>query len=313
MAQSVYPVPSSGSAPVLNYTNTYTNSTNWTAPNNTYAVKVLCVAGGGGGGGISMSTNSGAGAYAIGTPGAGGQVKEAVVTVTPGSTYTITVGAGGNYGYCSAPSGNTGGTSFVGGGAGGDSQFGNLVYCYGGAGGDTASMNRGTSGRTSRYGSTFSGTYSTATNFNPSGGVSSGYTPPYTYSLIGTFGTQTAQTWSNPNPSYDSSGTIQGPYIQGIGTCLPLVLSATTYAYGYQRQFAAGGYSTAGYGAGAWISDALGSTYSTAGFNGLYNIIQTPQGPGSGGVSAGYPGNYGSASYNGWAGQAGLVRLEYTA
>jgi hypothetical protein len=316
MAQSVFPVPSSASATILNYANSYSNTTNWTAPNTTNAVKVLCVAGGGGGGGIGSGGGAGSSVNLYAGPGAGGQVKDTVVSVTPGTTYTVTVGAGGNAGYVSATNNNAGGNSFIAGGAGGDSSFGSLVYSYGGAGGGSASMNKGNSGATSRYGYTYDGSYNSYNGTaSPTGGMSSGYYPPQIVGNISEFGTTTFTSWSTANAAIDNTSTVTTGNLRGTLSGFPLLINTgNTYAQGQHKHFLAGGYGTAGYGAGAWSYDSLGNSFSVPNLNGLPYQPTTLFGPGSGGVATAYlAGNPGSSNWNGFAGQAGYVRLEYTA
>lgn len=89
----------------------------WTCPAGVTQARVTAIGGGGGG-----ATNS-IGATASG--GSGG-MAHAIVTVTPGTEYTITIGLGGAF--ASGSGTRTGGT-------GGTSSFGTLVTATGGVGG----------------------------------------------------------------------------------------------------------------------------------------------------------------------------------
>jgi len=91
----------------------------WQAPAGVRHVRVRLVAGGGGGGGGDSSYSGGGGG--------GGGYAEALLTVTPGTTYPVEVGGGGLAG---TPGGS--------GGSGGDTSFGGLVYATGGQGGGSA-------------------------------------------------------------------------------------------------------------------------------------------------------------------------------
>ena len=105
----------------LNAANVFASSGNWTCPTGITKVLVTVIGGGGGGGGgrninpISSGSSGGTGGYGTG-----------VVTVTPGTVYTVTVGAGG-----------TGGGFSTSGTAGGTSTFG-TISATGGAAGQVA-------------------------------------------------------------------------------------------------------------------------------------------------------------------------------
>lgn len=103
------------SAVTLVDTTLFTSSSTWTCPAGVTKIR-LSVVGGGGGAGRNYGRSGGFGGYADG-----------VISVTPGTTYTVTVGAGG--------AGST-----AGGSAGGESWFGvnsssKLMSATGGAGG----------------------------------------------------------------------------------------------------------------------------------------------------------------------------------
>jgi hypothetical protein len=102
----------------------------FTVPSGVSSITVECWGGGGAGGGVKSNGNYG------GAGGAGGAYASKVITVTPGSNYTVTVGKGGNGGTGDGPSG-------------GDSWFGSTttVLAKGGdgGGGDNGSPGLGTS------------------------------------------------------------------------------------------------------------------------------------------------------------------------
>jgi hypothetical protein len=109
---------------------TFYASGTWTAPTGVTKVRLLLTAGGGGGGGGS---NFG---YVIGrtTGGMGGAVL-AIVSVTPGNSYTVTVGSGGIGGaFVAANAPGNNGTS------GGTTSFGSLASVTGGTGGKGAGV-----------------------------------------------------------------------------------------------------------------------------------------------------------------------------
>jgi hypothetical protein len=107
------------SSPYKLYTETFTSSTVWTAPVGVTQVKCTIVGGGGGSGSITRTaTDTGSAYYATGG-GAGGEVKEEYIEVSPGAAYLVEIGAGG-----SGSIGNTASSSSVVlAGAGGVSTF----------------------------------------------------------------------------------------------------------------------------------------------------------------------------------------------
>ncbi len=100
----------------LNAIQTFTSSGSWTAPAGVTKADVKVWGAGGGGGSAGNCSGAGAG-------GGGGGFAESIVTVVPGTAYTITIGAGGTAG----TSGNNNAT------AGGNSSFSTLVTANGGA------------------------------------------------------------------------------------------------------------------------------------------------------------------------------------
>jgi len=103
----------------INAAEVFASSGNWTCPAGVQKVLVTVVGGGGGGRGS-------AGAAGFGQPGGSGGYGSGVLTVTPGTVYTVTVGAGGN-----------GGAVNTAGSAGGTSTF-ETISATGGAGGTTS-------------------------------------------------------------------------------------------------------------------------------------------------------------------------------
>ena len=93
----------------------YTSSTTWVAPASVTSVLILCI-GGGGGCGTNFARNGAGGGFAYG-----------IITVVPGTTYTVTIGAGGAQG---ALTGTAGGESWFGVDSGSK-----LVSATGGGGG----------------------------------------------------------------------------------------------------------------------------------------------------------------------------------
>src|SRR5665647_16017 len=77
----------------------YTSSGTFTVPAGVTSVTIECWGGGGAGGGVKSNGNYG------GAGGAGGAYASKVITVTPGSTYTVNVGQGGNGGKNDGPAG----------------------------------------------------------------------------------------------------------------------------------------------------------------------------------------------------------------
>jgi hypothetical protein len=106
-----------GGSAVNIYRQVFASSGSWTAP--TGVTKVIVWASGGGSGGVRW------GGGITGIPGGLGGQGVAIVTVTPGTTYTITIGAGTN---AAGISGCNGGTST----AGGTTSFSSLVTATGG-------------------------------------------------------------------------------------------------------------------------------------------------------------------------------------
>ena len=74
----------------INAADVFASSGNWTCPAGVTKVLVSVVGGGGGGRGYNTTTGTGAGDGGRGGHGFG------VLTVTPGTVYTVTVGSGGN-------------------------------------------------------------------------------------------------------------------------------------------------------------------------------------------------------------------------
>lgn len=110
--------------------------TTFTVPANVYKLKVTCVGGGGGGGGSTIENGFETG----GLFGAAGGTTVQIVSVTPGSVYTVTVGDGGAGGLYNGNGAAGGTTSFVGtninlianGGAGGTPARSGTTFVIGG-------------------------------------------------------------------------------------------------------------------------------------------------------------------------------------
>lgn len=144
-------VPAGGK---MQYTVKITGTQNWTAPSGVTSVEVILAGGGGGGGG-----NAGA---AVGMGGGGGSVDFAMLTVSPGTAYTITIGGGGGGGTAGAnqSAGGVGGTSYFGGlwsvGGGGNapaSRVGGYASGLGGGGGSyLGNIYAGANGSAGGYG-----------------------------------------------------------------------------------------------------------------------------------------------------------------
>ena len=107
----------------INAADVFASSGNWTCPAGVTKVLVTVIGGGGGGqankptGGTGFAgKNGGCGGYGVG-----------VLTVTPGTVYTVTVGSGGTGGSGSAAVGTAGGTSTF-----------ETISATGGGGGTTA-------------------------------------------------------------------------------------------------------------------------------------------------------------------------------
>lgn len=142
-------------------TQEFTSTTTWTAPTGVLAVDVfLCGAGGGGGGSY--------GTTALGGGGGGGEVIQKMITVVPGTSYTITIGAGGA-GATADSGSNAAGSN------GASSTFGALLTAVGGGGGASTStgggINEGSPGSTTV---SSGGGASSATNFTNAAAGSGG-------------------------------------------------------------------------------------------------------------------------------------------
>jgi hypothetical protein len=132
---------------------TFYASGTFTAPTGVTKLKVTVI-GGGGSGVRGYDACSYSSAQTAGGPGG---VAVALVTVTPGTAYTVTVGVGG-----------AGRTTLGNGNAGTTSSFGTLATATGGAGGiDNATVQ--TSGAGSTTGTLIRGSTSTSTLDNSSG------------------------------------------------------------------------------------------------------------------------------------------------
>ena len=104
----------------INAADVFASSGNWTCPAGVTKVLVSVIGGGGGGRGYNTTTGSGAGSGGRGGHGFG------VLTVTPGTVYTVTIGSAGD--------GTASSSSPANGTAGGTSTF-STISATGGAGG----------------------------------------------------------------------------------------------------------------------------------------------------------------------------------
>ena len=110
----------------INAADVFVSSGNWTCPAGVTKVLATVVGGGGGGRGSTSGTS--------GNSGGSGGYGTGVLTVTPGTVYTVTVGAGGN-----------GGAVNTAGSAGGTSTF-STISATGGAGGTSTGSGTAASG-----------------------------------------------------------------------------------------------------------------------------------------------------------------------
>ena len=118
MAITVFPAPSSGGgAAMTQKIDIITATASWVAPVGVTRVEIILCGGGGGGGGAQ------AGVQTPGTAGAG-SVFYNMLTVSPGTSYTVTIGGGG-----------AGGNDMANGTTGTSSSFGALMTATGGTGG----------------------------------------------------------------------------------------------------------------------------------------------------------------------------------
>ena len=305
---------SSLSSSLQRYSATYTGTTNWTAPNNTNAVKVLCVGGGGGGGSMSNGANA-TSIMRWATPGSGGQVVEAVVSVTPGTTYAVTVGAGGSGGTSTGNNSTSYGTNANSGAAGGDSSFGNLVLAYGGCGGGGVADQNFTNAQNFRWGHTPPANYTSNQSYYTSP-LSTGYGVPKVVGNINRFGTTTYQSWNTPAKSYSTNNALgNASWWAGVGISIDAAYSNAP-AQGTHLLYSAEGYGPAGYGAGSYVSNQAnnGATnVAPPSYGGSETITPTTFGPGSGGPGVGYASSGFVFATYGVAGKNGFIRLEYTA
>ena len=261
----------------------YNSSTNWTAPNNTNWVRVEAVGGGGGSGGSGWFSNWWAGGtyyHGVGA-GAGGQVVDTVVAVTPGANYAVTVGAAGNGGAITLVNSSNGPVNASGPNSGGDTQLGNLVVAYGGSSGANAGPITQGNQPVQRYGGP---------------GISVDGETPQIYGGFGA-GHQLATTTRSQSTGVLVNFTGNQGNIAG-NTTFSTASGNTTYG----PVFSAQGYGAQKWGAGGWQANH-GSP-----------VGKVAQGKGSGANTSRVSLSGGSSGVNqGTAGQAGAIRLTWVA
>lgn len=157
---------------------TTAGSYTWTCPAGVTSVTVQCWGGGGGGGGVATTSNSASGG------GAGGSYAADVLSVLPGTSYTLTVGAGGTAGSNAGGNGGTGGTSLFNGtgvvAVGGPGGTGSTTGVSGAGGTGTSSGNTGSTlfaggnGAAGTVGTIGGGGGGGAGDANPGGNASGG-------------------------------------------------------------------------------------------------------------------------------------------
>jgi len=245
-------------------------------------VQYLVVAGGGGAG--STAT----GAYVNGGAGGGaGGLLQGLVTITPGTSYTITVGAGGT-------------TSLANNGAqGANSSFGSLVSATGGgfgvgySGGTAGNGGSGGGGGTSGTGIAGQGFSGGILNYNRVGHVGGG----------GAGGPGWNDNVYSASSYVGSNGPLGGP---GILTSIT----------GKPEWFASGGCGGAGAaatGTAAQLGGGGNSADATGG--GTVHIPGSPGMPNTGGGGGGASGNFGAVTVTvaalGGTGGSGIVVIAY--
>jgi hypothetical protein len=262
----------------------YNSSTNWTAPTGTNWVRVEAVGGGGGSGGSGWFSNwwTSGGTYYHGPgSGAGGQVVDTVVSVTPGTTYAVTIGAAGAGAAITVVNNTNGPVNSTGPNAGGDTQLGNLVIAYGGSSGSSAGPTSGGNAVVTRYGGTGTGADSSV---------------PHTYGGWGSgYELATMALTSTTSPLVTYSGTVGN--IAGNS-------SLSTFSSNTQPGQVFG---AQGYGPERWGAGGMQLTWGVT--TGRWR-----QGKGSGANASRVSLSSSSSGVNqGTAGQAGAMRLTWVA
>ena len=141
----------------------FASSTTWVAPQG--VTKVLVSGSGGGGSGGAAQIDGSGGTFPGGRGGNGGQRYRNLVTVTPGTTYTVTIGAGGAA--VSSPG--------VNGNAGTATSLGALItIAAGAAGGGATSSAAGTAGANGASDTLYPLTAGTAAGAGGAGATTSG-------------------------------------------------------------------------------------------------------------------------------------------
>jgi hypothetical protein len=255
------------------------SASNSVAPNETFTVDYLVVAGGGAGGSIAGSALSSAAGGAGGlrstvTATGGGGSLESALTITAGTNYTVTVGAGGATTAWQNPGGSGGNSVFstitsTGGGGGG--RYDNGAGQTGGSGGGGAHGNVGGTGgaRTASPVQGNNGGNGSVDNGLGSGGGGGGA------GAVGGNGT---------------TGSRAAAGNGGNGAAVSITGSSVTYAGGGGGGRCGTGVSTGGTGGGGAGADAdtpgVAGTVNTGGGGGggSYDVVSRAQAAGGSGV-----------------------------
>ena len=265
---------------------TFTSGGTWTPPAGVTNATVELWGGGGAGGGASSSSAEGSG-------GAGGQYAIKVVSVTPGTGYTIAIGSGGT--------GSTGAGT-----AGGDSTFATTtVVAKGGAGGAANNGSAGQGSTTGGVGDTVyaggNGTNSPSNGNSGGGGGGAGSSGPGGNAAGTTAGTGTAVNGGNGGAGRTSSGTGNAGNNYGGGGGGAVRASSTSYS---------GGAGAPGYARITYIIPDIftnGGSYTWTAPAGVTNVtVQTWGGGGQGGTRTT---SYGGGGGGGGAYSSGTVTV----
>lgn len=250
----------------------FTSSGSWTCPSGITRAQVIAIGGGGGGGGGRNNNTGGGGG------GAGAFVNQ-IVTVVPGTSYTVTIGAGGTAG---TAGGGTGGN-------GGQTSFGTLVYAgYGGGGAGGNATATGNAGGGTNGGSGGGDSY---TGYNAGGGGGAG-SPGFGNSYLGYQGSRGGAPGDARYGNFGGNATNNNNQIELLG--------------GLGTQTVVGAVCGGGGGGGSSTSDA-GGWGSAGGGNGGLNAAGANATANTGGGGGGGGGNNGGTNFAGGTGGSGRV------